>query len=98
MVAFTPGQTQIVNVGTASTGLAIDRDSPSVQFLNPAAPGGAVVFVAVGTGVQTATLSSYPLAAGTPQTIMKGVGADHVAAVVSTGTATLYVTTGAGGG
>ena len=99
MPPFAPGPTQNLTLAATSASLTVDSDAPSVRVVLSSASANALGFVRVGTGAQTATTSDFPVTANWPVIIMKGVGANTVAAIANTAGVggVLYVTTGVGG-
>lgn len=53
-------------------------------------------FIRCGTGAQTATAADAPIPAGTVQVFQKGNKSDTCAAIMASGTATVYVMSGFG--
>lgn len=86
MQPFTPGHTYVLVVGDTSVSVTVHADAPVLRLLN-LGPG--VVFVRIGTGPQQATPTDFPVPAGVPVLITKGVGADTVAAVAPVAAAAL---------
>ena len=90
---FSPssGSTQTVAVGATSASVSIDPQDTVLQLLNV---GTAVVFIRMGRGAQTATVTDYPVLNGAVTEIAAFSGADTVAVISAAGGETLYVTTG----
>lgn len=94
--SFAPGQTQTLTLTTASQSLTLNANSSQARVLMVGGTAGALVFVRIGTGAQTAVVTDYPMLPGAEVFLMKGVGADHMAAIGNSAAsgAVLYVTTG----
>jgi hypothetical protein len=98
--SFTPaiGQTQQISATVASASItlsALGRRQPQIRVNNQ---GTTTAYIRVGLGSQTATAADNPLRGGDAMVIdVGGDGADTVAAIMSSGTATIDVTPGYGG-
>lgn len=91
--AFTAGSTQSIAVTTTSANLVLGAAATgTIQLTNA---GTQVVFVALGTVAQTATVAGYPVMPGSV-VVVTGGSATNLAAVTLTGAATLYVSRGMG--
>ena len=90
---FTAAQTVSIAAGIASVSVAITPND-SVLIYNAAT---VAAFVAFGTGSATATLTgSVPVPAGAMLLLGTGPNVNTVAAILASGTGTVYVTAGAG--
>lgn len=96
--AFKPGQSATVSIScTTTTARAAITGAPGAEFqVRLYNAGSATVFVARGGSAVDATTSSMPLPAGAIEVITCEAAVTHVAAITSSGTATLYITTGSG--
>jgi hypothetical protein len=91
--AFTAGSTQVIAATTTSANTVLG--AAATGTLQLANAGTQTVFVAMGTVAQTANNTGYPVLPGAV-VVVNGNSATNLAAVTLTGTATLYVSRGAG--
>ncbi len=91
---FTPGGTVSLAV-TATTGsVALSAAGSSVEVQNT---GLTICFVKLGASAVTAAVTDYPVPAGQSKVIGRNPNTDtYIAAITSSGTTTLYATTGEG--
>lgn len=90
---FSPIATASLAVTTSTGRVALAADASSVRLYNA---GTATAFVKFGDSSITAATTNMPIPAGVVETFRPPGGATHVAAITSSGTATLYVTSGEG--
>jgi hypothetical protein len=91
---FDPQIKYEISATTTTGNTAISGSYPIIRVYNA---GTAVVKLKWGSGAQTATTSDYTVAVapGAIEAFTKG-GADNVAAIMDSGTATVYVNVGVG--
>lgn len=96
MAAFAPGVTQSIAVAATSASVTVNAFSSTLRLYNV---GNDLVFVRIGQGPQTATLTDFPVVPNVPAFLAKPPGFDTVAAIKAAGgsTDTLYITPGDGG-
>lgn len=94
MKTFAPSgsPTVLLAASTTTSSASLDPNSSTVRVVNV---GASMAFIKFGTGALTATAADMPIASGATETFTKAT-ADKVAAITSTGTATLYFTNGEG--
>ena len=86
------GDTVTLAAATTSARAALDPTSNAVRVVND---GTVTAFISFGDSNVAATASKMPIKAGATEVFTKG-NATHVAALVATGTANLYFTSGEG--
>ena len=92
---FTPGATATLAVTTSTGNVSLGRKGgDQMRVCNIA--GGQIAFVKFGTSAVTAAVTDLPILPGTAEIFSVPRDATHVAAITSTSTATLYVTSGDG--
>jgi hypothetical protein len=90
---FEPKATYTIAASTTSAEITtLDATENQFRVHNPTA---ATCYIAWGTTAQTATTSSLPIGPGDSEVFTKG-NATRIAALLSTGTGTISITTGAG--
>lgn len=103
-IPFTPGDTVALQVTTASARVALPNPSTGPRtIMITEALGLEIAFIAVGDDTVTATVPTnatpvkgFAILPGSKEPITVAPGQTHLAAVTSTGTATLYLTSGDG--
>jgi len=101
-LGFQPlGKTAALAATTASATVAISVAASQVQVTNPTTGIAFVIFCATSTctasiGATGGSTSDYPVAAGAVIVMTVPAGYTHVAAVLSTGSGTVYFTPGVG--
>lgn len=86
------GTTQTMNVTAASSSIGVSSGAPALYIYNA---GTGLAFIRWSQGASPAVAADLPLPPGTVQVFAKGP-ADTFSAICPGGTATLYVTPGAG--
>ena len=87
---FAPTGTVKLSAGVSSVSASLPTGTTALRIYNS---GPSLAFVRWGTGAQTATVNDLPLASGASETFGKLTTHDTIAAI-SSGMATLYVSTG----
>jgi hypothetical protein len=95
--AFAPHYTtnQRITANITSQSISLNADDKAVRLVND---GIYTVYIRIGFGAQTATVSDMPLLADDSIVLYKGYGADTLACLCPEGPALLHVQTGDGGG
>lgn len=95
---FTPGATVTRTVTTSTQAVALGRNGvPQTVMVTSDSASSGIMFIKFGTGSVTAAVTDFPIRPG--ERVCLSIGADitHVAAIMASGTGTLYFTTGDGG-
>lgn len=99
-LAFSPrdASTKTLSVTTTSAATSIaSAPAPATYLVQAPATNAVPVFIEKGgSAVAAAVATGLPILPGQAQAFTVGPGDTHIAAIVSTGTATLYVTPGEG--
>lgn len=90
---FTPGATASISVTTSSARVALPAGGGQLAVLNN---GGGVVFIKFGDSTVTAAVTDIPVEIGVARGFTPPGTATHVAAIIASGTATVYFTAGEG--
>lgn len=94
--AFTPVWTaQAISVTTSSSSVTLTLNTQVNKTIRIYCTGG-TAFMRATKGASTATVSDYPVPAGTIEVLTIGGDHDTISAITSTGTATLYINQGEG--
>lgn len=91
------GGTVAVSATTTSASGTLGAAGTAATALLVSNAGTVAVAVRVGTGAQTATIADCVILGGQSRVLAKAPGADTVAAITASGSATVYVTPGEGG-
>jgi hypothetical protein len=90
---FSPILTASLAVTTSTGRVALAADASTVRLYNA---GTATAFVKFGDVTVTAATTNMPIPAGAIEAFRPPGASTHIAAITSSGTATLYVTSGEG--
>lgn len=97
---FTPNFSKTKSISVTSTTASVTLDATDSgtgnMVMRIANAGTATAFVRWGNGAQTALVTDLPILSGTVEVFSKTDNVDTVAAITSSGTATLYITCGEG--
>lgn len=95
LAPLTPGATVTLSASGTTARVALpSKRGDQIRIANPA--GGQIVFVKFGDATVTAAVTDTPVLVGSTDTFTVPPGMTYVAGITSTGTATIYFTSGDG--